>query len=301
MIEQAPKTAPLTGRRPLRRRTLLTGVGAGLVAALALSGCSSQGAAPEPKSVAAGALPGEHVHGISRDPGSGKVNLATHEGLFVLQPDASWLQVGPTVDLMGFAISGPGVFYASGHPAEGVDLPAPVGLMKSTDAGRTWSVQSLGGQSDFHALTASSRGVMGFDGALKVTSDGKTWAQGGLTAEPRCLSSSPDGSRVLATTRQGLLSSTDGGGTWAPLPSAPPMVLTAWADSKTVVGLTTDGGLAVSADAGLSWKTNPAQLTSGQAISADRDKAGALEVLVVTDTAVMQSRDDGATFADLKS
>src|SRR5665647_1264911 len=119
----------------LTRRRLLTGVGAGLVAALALSGCSSQGAASEPKSVAAGALPGEHVHGISRDPGSGKVNLATHEGLFVLQPDASWLQVGPTVDFMGFAISGPGVFYASGHPAEGVDLPAPVGLMKSTDAG----------------------------------------------------------------------------------------------------------------------------------------------------------------------
>jgi len=82
VIEQAPKTAPLTGRRPLRRRTLLTGVGAGLVAALALSGCSSQGAAPESKSVAAGALPGEHVHGISRDPGSGKVNLATHEGTF---------------------------------------------------------------------------------------------------------------------------------------------------------------------------------------------------------------------------
>jgi len=301
VIDQAPITAPLTGRRPLRRRTLLTGVGAGLVAALALSGCSSQGAAPEPKSVAAGALPGEHVHGISRDPGSGKVNLATHEGLFVLQPDASWLQVGPAVDLMGFAISGPGVFYASGHPAEGVDLPAPVGLVKSTDAGRTWSVQSLGGQSDFHALTASSRGVMGFDGALKVTSDGKTWAQGGLTAEPRCLASAPDGSRVLATTSQGVLSSTDGGGTWAPLASAPPLVLTAWADSKTVVGLTTDGGIAVSADAGDSWKTSPAKLASGQAISADRDKAGALEVLVVTDTAVLQSRDGGATFTDLKS
>ncbi|NMM23671.1 MAG: hypothetical protein HHJ11_09270, partial [Phycicoccus sp.] len=52
----------------MTRRRLLTGVGAGLVAALALSGCSSQSAAPEPKSVAAGTLPGEHVHGISRDP-----------------------------------------------------------------------------------------------------------------------------------------------------------------------------------------------------------------------------------------
>ena len=300
MINQAPRNALLTGRRPLRRRTLLTGVGAGLVAALALSGCS-QGAAPEPESVATGALPGEHVHGISRDPGSGKVNLATHEGLFVLQPDASWLQVGPSVDLMSFAVTGPGTFYASGHPAEGVDLPAPVGLIKSTDGGRTWSVQSLGGQSDFHALAVSSRGVMGFDGALRVTSDEKSWAQGGLTAEPRSLASAPDGSQVLATTAQGVLSSTDGGGTWAPLGSAPPLVLTAWADSKTVVGLTTDGGLAVSADAGLSWKTSPAQLASGQAISASRDKAGVLEILVVTDTGVLQSRDNGATFTDLKS
>ncbi|NMM23928.1 MAG: hypothetical protein HHJ11_10585, partial [Phycicoccus sp.] len=132
-------------------------VGAALVAALPLSGCSSQSAAPEPKSVAAGTLPGEHVHGISRDR-SAKVNLATHEGLFVLQPDASWLQVGPTVDFMSFAITGPGTFFASGHPGVGVDLPAPVGLMKSTDAGLTWSVQSLGGQSDFHALAASSKG-----------------------------------------------------------------------------------------------------------------------------------------------
>jgi hypothetical protein len=47
--------------------------------------------------------------------------------------------------------------------------------------------------------------------------------------------------------------------------------------------------------------TSPAQLTSGQAISASRDKAGALEILVVTDTAVLQSGDNGATFTDLKS
>jgi len=275
-------------------------VGAGLVAALALSGCS-QGGPPEPKSVAAGTLPGEHIHGISRDPGSGKVNLATHEGLFVLQPDASWLQVGPTVDLMSFSISAPGTFYASGHPGEGVDLPAPVGLIKSTDAGNTWSVLSLGGQSDFHALTASSAGVMGFDGVLRVTADGKNWSEGGLSAEPRALASAPDGSQVLATTDQGLLSSTDGGKTWAPLTSAPPLFLTAWADSKTVVGVTTQGGLAISTDAGLTWKADLATVTSGQALSASRDKAGVLEILVVTDTGVLQSRDEGATLSELKS
>jgi hypothetical protein len=54
------------------------------------------------------------------------VNLATHEGLFVLYSDSSWKQVGPKVDLMGFAIIGPGTFYASGHP-EGSIFRRPLG------------------------------------------------------------------------------------------------------------------------------------------------------------------------------
>ena len=275
-------------------------VGAALAAALALAGCG-QGASPEPKSVAAGSLPGEHVHGISRDPGSGKVTLATHEGLFVSKTDGGWQQVGPAVDLMSFAVTGPGSFYASGHPADGVDMPAPVGLIKSTDAGRTWTVLSRGGESDFHALAASSAGVMGFDGALRVTADGKSWTQGGLTAEPRCLASSPDGSQVLATTNQGVQSSTDGGRNWVPLASAPPLFLVSWADGKTVVGVTTAGNLAISADAGQTWRADLARVSNGQALSASRDKAGQLEILVVSDTDVLQSRDDGATLAKLTS
>jgi photosystem II stability/assembly factor-like uncharacterized protein len=281
------------------QRRLFAGAGL-VVVALALTSCS-QDAAPEAKSVAAGSLPGEHIHGISRDPGSGKVNLATHEGLFVMQPDASWKQVGPVVDLMSFAITGPGSFYASGHPADGVDMPAPVGLIKSTDAGRTWTVLSRGGESDFHALAASSAGVMGFDGALRVTTDGKNWTQGGLAAEPRSLASSPDGSTVLATTNQGVQSSTDGGRTWVPLTAAPPLFLTAWADAKTIVGVTTEGSLAISADAGRTWRANLATVSSAEALSASRDKAGQLEILVVSGTGVLQSRDDGATLTNLTS
>jgi len=101
------------------------------------------------QSRASGELPSEHVHGISRDPRSGKVNLATHTGLFVLRPDASWQRVGPNVDPMGFAVSGPGTFQASGHPAAGVDLPVPVGLIKSTNAGRTWTSLARGGEFSF--------------------------------------------------------------------------------------------------------------------------------------------------------
>ena len=228
--------------------------------------------------------PGECLRIVSRDRGSGKVNLATHEGLFVSQTDGSWQQVGPVVDLMSFAITGPGSL--SGHPADGVDMPAPVGLVKSTDAGRSWTVLSRGGESDFHAMAASSAGVMGFDGTLRVTADGKSWTQGGLTTEPRCLASSPDGSQVLATTNQGVLISTDGGRSWVPLASAPPLFLIAWADSKTVVGVTTAGNLAISADAGRSWRADLASVSSGQAISDSRDKAGQLEILVVNGTSV---------------
>lgn len=217
----------------------------------------------------------------------------------MLQSDASWKQVGPVVDWMGFAVTAPGVFYASGHPGAGVDLPQPVGLMKSTDAGATWTTLSRGGQSDFHAMAASSKGVMGFDDALRVTPDGKTWSVGGLKASPRSLAAAPDGSKVFATTEQGVQSSTDQGRTWVPLAGAPLMLMTAWADAKTVVGVTVEGTLAVSVDAGVTWKSGVAKVDSSHAVSVSRDKAGALEILVVTDKAVVQSRDNGATLTNL--
>jgi hypothetical protein len=269
-----------------------------VAATLALTGCS-QGASSAAKG-GAEALPSAHVHGISRDPGSGKVNLATHEGLNVLQSDGSWKRVGPEVDLMGFAVSAPGTFYASGHPGSGVEMPNPVGLIKSTDAGATWTILSREGLSDFHALTASAKGVMGFDSeGLRITSDGKTWSEGALSVSPTSLAAAPDGARVLAATDQGLLSSTDDGRTWERLVSAPTLALAAFADAKTVVGVTYEGRLAFSADAGLTWRSDLATLARGQALAASRDKAGVLEILVVTDKAVFQSRDNGATLTEL--
>jgi len=42
-------------------------------------------------------------------------------------------------------------------------------------------------------------------------------------------------------------------------------------------------------------------VSSAQALSASRDKAGQLEILVVTETSVLQSRDEGATLTKLTS
>ena len=245
-----------------------------------------------------GGLPGEHVHGVARDPGDGTVYLATHEGLFRYDKGAP-IRVGPVVDWMGFSIAGPGHFYASGHPGDGVDLPAPVGLMETTDAGKTWKVRSLGGESDFHALTSSSKGVLAYDGTLRSTADGKTWTKLAISAEPRSLAAAPDGSRVLATTASGVLLSRDQGATWAPLPAAPPLLLAAWADKTTATGVTTTGHLAVTTNAGATWTTGTARVDSAQAISASRADGGTLEVLLVTDSGVQRSIDSGASFSPL--
>jgi hypothetical protein len=85
------------------------------------------------------------------------------------------------------------------------------------------------------------------------------------------------------------------------LAAAPPLFLAAWADAKTVVGVTTEGNLAISADAGHTWRADLATVSSGEALSASRDKAGQLEILVASDTGVLQSRDDGATLTKLTS
>jgi hypothetical protein len=245
-----------------------------------------------------GGLPGEHVHGVARDPGDGTVYLATHEGLFRYDKGAP-IRVGPVVDWMGFSIAGPGHFYASGHPGDGVDLPAPVGLMETTDAGKTWMVRSLGGESDFHALTSSSKGVLAYDGTLRSTADGKTWTKLAISAEPTSLAAAPDESRILATTASSVLLSSDQGATWAPLPAAPPLLLAAWADKTTATGVTTTGHLAVTTNAGATWTTGTARVDSAQAISASRADGGTLEVLLVTDSGVQRSIDLGASFSPL--
>ena len=151
-----------------------------------------------------------HIHAIARDPSDGTLLLATHEGLYAKEADGLTLR-GPVMDLMGFTVSPDGTFYASGHPGLGaVDLPQPLGLIRSTDRGRTWQVTSRGGQSDFHALTAGPQMVVGFDGALRTTSDGKQWADRGIPAPPRSISTSPTSGTLVATTEKGAATGTAG-------------------------------------------------------------------------------------------
>ena len=290
--------------RILFSRTRLPLVSAALLLPLALLGCTPKpttAVAPEPVPAAAG-----HVHGIFVDPVSTKILLATHDGLYEATGKTP-VKIGTeTIDLMGFtATADPLVFYASGHPGPGSTLPEPVGLIRSSDAGKTWESLSRGGQSDFHALSSTGHGLVAFDGKLRTSADGVTWATSTASFAPAVLAGNPATSIVLATTEEGLQRSTDSGTTWTAVPGAPLMQFVSFATETAkagpaptqVVGITPDGNVLISADAGLTW--TPAGKVEGQvqAVTAVADTPGKPGIWVATAEGVQSSSDGGATFA----
>ena len=239
-----------------------------------------------------------HIHAVARDPKTGDLLLATHEGLF-RHANGELLQNGPVIDLMGFTVAPDGTYYASGHPGAGVDLPQPVGLITSTDSGRTWRVSSRGGESDFHALTSSPTSVVGFDGTLRSTTDGETWTTRTIAAAPRTLAASPQTGALLATTETGLLHSTDDGRSWKGLTPPATALLAAWADEQTIVIATTNGQIATSDDTGATWTLQPKRIGAPQALFAQRGTDGQIETILVADGAVLRTADGGATVEKL--
>ncbi|WP_425939700.1 F510_1955 family glycosylhydrolase [Ornithinimicrobium sp. W1665] len=258
------------------------------VAGLVLTGCSVPSSTSAGQDVAI-----THIHAAQRDPGSGDLLLATHQGLFRLD-DGALRPVGPVMDLMGFTIDSDGTYLASGHPGPQSDLPEPLGLITSEDRGATWTVASRGGQSDFHSLTSSGATLTGFDGTLRSTRDRTTWQERPIPSPPRVLAASPDGT-LLATTAAGLLRSQDDGATWATLTPPRPVVLVAWADQSTVVAVTAEGTIATSTDSGESWTLGATALGEVTSLSAGRTPEGALEVITVIEDTVVATLDQGRT------
>jgi photosystem II stability/assembly factor-like uncharacterized protein len=286
-------------RRRGRPSAKLRATLAAAVAASVMVSCSSDersssgadGASPE------GALRAGHVHGIEPDPGSGDLYVATHQGLFVYGESGPPRRVGPVIDLMGFGVLGPGQLYASGHPSAGTGLPQPVGLIESADGGDSWRIRSRGGQSDFHALTVSDQGVLGFDGTLRHSADWENWRELSGPKEIVDLAAAPRGSTVLATTASGLQISTRHGESWTPVPGAPPLVLVDWTDGQRVVGVDVKGAVFTSQDASRTWRRAAGDpLGEPQAVGAGIIN-GRLEIFVVNHEAILRSTDYGASFS----
>lgn len=236
--------------------------------------------------------PSGHVHGMSVEPGTERILLATHDELFdVSQSPAQ--QIGPTIDLMGFTSTDDGTLYASGHPGPGTDLPDPVGLITSDDGGRSWKPVSRQGETDFHSLAATSSGLVGYEGQI-ISGDGREWAVTADDIPAYNLAGASDGT-VLATTEDGPHRSKDSGATWAPVPGAPVLIFTTFAGT-TAVGVTPDGTIHTSEDAGLTWLEQGRVEGQPAAITAIPAGDGTQRVWVATDNGFETSSDSGRTF-----
>ncbi|QSZ51371.1 exo-alpha-sialidase [Arthrobacter sp. TS-15] len=240
-------------------------------------------------------LPGSHVHGLNVNSDTSQVLLATHEGLFdVTKQPAS--KIGGTNDLMGFTAGKDGVFYASGHPGPGSDMPNPLGLIKSTDGGQTWEKLSRQGESDFHALTTTKSGIIAFDGQLRSSPDGKTWDTVAAMFAPAVLAGHPDGDTVLATTTEGIQRSTDSGATWALDKTAPVVQYAAFATPDEAAGVAPDGTTYYSADAGKSWTQKGRIDSEVLAIAALKSADGNPWIWAATPEGIVVSTDGGTSY-----
>ncbi|MGG5173261.1 F510_1955 family glycosylhydrolase [Pseudarthrobacter sp. J1738] len=269
---------------------------------LALSACTpasstpaSAPASPSTNDAAAG-LPGAHIHGLSVNGATGQVLLATHEGLFDVSKKPA-VKIGPANDLMGFtAARDQGVFYASGHPGKDSSLPSPLGLIRTSDGGKTWEQLSRQNESDFHALAATKSGIVAFDGTLRTSTDGATWKSVAAGFTPAALAGNPYSDTVLATTRDGVQRSTDGGATWALDKAAPVIQYAAFASAREAVGAAPDGTVYYSSDAGSTWKQTGKIPGEVQAVAATEGTDRNPWLWAATSTGLVVSTDGGATF-----
>ena len=295
------------GRR--RPRGVLAAIAVGLVlvagAACTVARTSDGGASGAAPSVSVPpdgrADPGVvHVHGLGVDPGDGTLYAATHTGLFSVPEQGRAVRVADRYqDTMGFTVTGPRTFLGSGHPDLREDSPRLLGLIESTDGGRTWTPLSLRGEADFHVLHAAHGRIYGYDstsGTFMVSGDRKRWDRR-ATLPMRDFAVSPDQSdTLLATTERGLARSSDGGRRWQRVDGVPAVLVLAWAEDGSLYGVGPDGTVQHSADGGSTWTRRGAAGGEPEAITVDVRDGGETLYLAVRGRGILSSGDGGRTF-----
>ncbi|MEU0042745.1 F510_1955 family glycosylhydrolase [Streptomyces werraensis] len=256
---------------------------------ITLAACSDSGG--DADSSASGVTV-SHIHGLGLDPSDQRLFVATHQGVYTPDAKGEPELVGENKDdFMGFTVAEAKTFYASGHPTTGGNK----GLIKSTDAGKTWKSLSLSGESDFHALEYAHGTLYGYDatnGLLRTSKDGTAWKDGAQLQALDIAVSPKDPGLVLATTAEGVARSSDGGKTFA-AGKQPVMAFLSWQAQDGLYGIDTSGGLNRSKDGGATWtKVAPVPGGQPQALTA----VGAEHVLAATQTGVYESKDGGKTF-----
>lgn len=243
-----------------------------------------------------------HVHGLGVNPADDALYIATHHGTFRLGSDRKVERVGESYqDTMGFTVAGADRFLGSGHPdSEGFrrGQPPRLGLIESTDAGKTWRSVSLSGEVDFHGLAFAHGRVYGWDsgsGRFMVSSDTKSWDTRSALPLTSFAVDPADENHLLGSGPGGLLKSGDSGRTWATVPG-PPLVVLSWSAAAGLVGVTEDGAVHHSSDAGATWAPAGQLPGSPQAVLAAAKAWYAAAADEGGSTGIFRSNDAGRTW-----
>lgn len=172
-----------------------------------------------------------HLHGLGFSADGRQLIVPAHDGLRIVR-DGKWQAPAlPVNDYMGYAPTDTG-FYSSGHPGPSTNLVNPLGIVKSTDGGKTLTTLAFEGESDFHLMgvgyhnhaiyvlnpAPNARLAAGLHYSLD---DGKRWQQSaaqGLTSQPTQIAvHATDANMVALATEGGVVLSTDHGASFEPM------------------------------------------------------------------------------------
>ena len=250
------------------------------------------------------------VGSLTVNPADSTLYMSTNTGLFKIPEGASKPEKlvgtlktpdgdGDVSEALVVRFVGPVEMLGSGHPAAGAALPPALGLIRSEDAGKTWSPVSELGTADFHAIEPSGDEIVGAlfqqPQVLVSTDEGKTWQTRTAPLPLISIEVNPDDpKRWVGATERGIFVSEDGGETWRERDPTP-NVRFAWADSGELYRVDPGGPVKVSTDGGEAWEDRGTTGGEPQAITVGED--GTVYVALIDGT-LKVSEDGGKTFTD---
>ena len=292
-------------------------LGIALVCAALLAGCGDDTDSAADDSTAGLAVPWIDPDGdppivgsLTINPADSTLFMATNTGLFRIPegseepeqitgklstPDGE----GDVSASLVVRFVGPDELIGSGHPAAGSALPPALGLIRSEDAGKTWTSVSELGRADFHALEPSGDRLVAslFQQAEVLVSgdEGKTWDTRTAPMPLVAIEVDPNDPQAwVASSERGIYVSEDGGETWRQRDPTP-NVRFAWADDGTLWRVDPGGPIKVSTDGGERWEDRGSTGGEPQAITVGED--GKVYVALIDGTLKL-SEDGGETFTD---
>jgi photosystem II stability/assembly factor-like uncharacterized protein len=244
-----------------------------------------------------------YVGSLEVAPAGGSLLLATNRGLYRVrrgQIESMRARMGPDDVAKGlaFRFTGPGEAVGSGHPGRERSRYAVLGLVRTSDGGRTWRSVSRLGANDFHAIGVSGGTLAAAEGGTAtvfVSRDGgKTFVTRSTPLALNDLELDPaDPDRWVGSAETGVHVTEDAGRSWRPADTVGGARLV-WPASDALFRADPDGRVQRSADGGVTWEELGRVDGETQALAASgEDTLYAADIEGV----VRESRDGGRSWS----